>query len=50
MQKLISTDFLTELIIEQNKLYYMRVVNMNRTSFIECNKDEQNKLCDVLQT
>ena len=30
---------------ERNKLYYMRVVNVNRTSFIKCDRHKRNKLC-----
>ncbi len=31
-----TVDLLIELVIEQNKLYYMHVVDMNETSFATC--------------
>ncbi len=36
MNQKTTDDLLIELIIEQNKLYYMHVVDMNRTSFATC--------------
>ena len=38
------TDLLTELIIEWTEHVLLNMINMNRISFIKCDKHEQRKL------
>ncbi len=42
LQHKISSDLQRVMINEQNKLYYMHVVDMNETMFIERDKHERN--------